>query len=58
MESKKYNKLVNITKKKRTNREQTSGHRWGKRREGQIGGGEWEIPTTGFKISSRMYYAM
>ena len=49
---------MNITKKKRTNREQTSGHRWGKRREGQIGGGEWEIPTTGFKISSRMYYAM
>ena len=31
MESKKYNKLVNITKKKQTHRykEQTSGYQWG-----------------------------
>ena len=38
MESKKYNKLVNITKKKQTHRyrEQTSGYEWGEgRREGQ-----------------------
>ena len=28
MESKRYNKLVNITKKKQTGREQTSGHQW------------------------------
>jgi len=26
--------------------------------KGKIGGGEWEIQTTGYKISSRMYYAM
>ena len=34
MESKKYNKLVNITKKKQTHRyrEQTSGYRWGEGR--------------------------
>ena len=38
MESKKYNKLVNITKKKKTHRyrEQTCGYQWGERRgEGQ-----------------------
>ena len=38
MESKKYNKVVNITKKKQTHsyREQTSGYQWGKgRTEGQ-----------------------
>ena len=35
VESKKYNKLVNITKKQQTNSEQTSGHQWGKCREGQ-----------------------
>ena len=38
MESKKYNKLVNITKKKQTHkyREQTRGYQWGERRkEGQ-----------------------
>ena len=37
-ESKKYNKLVNITKKKQTNRyrELTRGYQWGKREgEGQ-----------------------
>ena len=35
MESKKYNKLVNITKKKQTHRyrEQTSGYQWGEGRE-------------------------
>ena len=33
VESKKYNKLVNITKKKQTHRyrEQTSGYQWGER---------------------------
>ena len=38
MESKKYNKLVNIAKKKQTHkyREQTSGYQWGEGRgEGQ-----------------------
>ena len=38
VESKKYNKVVNITKKKQTHsyREQTSGYQWGKgRTEGQ-----------------------
>ena len=41
MESKKYNKLVNKTKKKQTHRygEQTSGYQWGVRMgEGQYGG--------------------
>ena len=44
MESKKYNKLVNITKKKQTHRyrEQTSGYPWGERggqnRSGGVGG--------------------
>ena len=49
MESKKYNKLVNITKKKQTHRyrEQTSGY--------QCGWGEWDGQTLGCKIGSRMY---
>ena len=40
VESKKYNKLVNITKKKRTHRyrEQTSSYKWG---VGNVGVGEW-----------------
>ena len=41
MESKKYNKLVNITKKKQTQRyrKQTSGYQWGERSgEGQYKG--------------------
>ena len=41
MESKKYNKLVNITKKKQTHRyrEQTGGYQWGEGRgEGQYRG--------------------
>ena len=43
MESKKYNKLVNITKKKQTHRYrgQTSGYQWGEGRgEGQDRGRE------------------
>ena len=43
VESKKYNKLVNITKKKQTHRyrKQTRGYQWGKgRREGQDGIGD------------------
>ena len=54
MESKKYNKLVNITKKKLTHRyrEQTSGCQWGAGRgRGNIGDGEWELQTIRFKIS-------
>ena len=37
MESKKYNKLVNIAKKKQTHRygEQARGYQWGEGREGQ-----------------------
>ena len=40
VESKMYNKLVNITKKKQTHkyREQTSGYQWGERGEGQYTG--------------------
>ena len=38
VESKKYNKLVNITKKKQTYRsiEQTNGYHWGEGREGAV----------------------
>ena len=47
MESKKYNKLENITKKKQTHRyrEQTSGYQWGEGRkeEQQRGGGVGDI---------------
>ena len=41
---KKYNKLVNITKKKQTHRsrEQTRGYQWGGG-EGQDRMGEWEV---------------
>ena len=42
VESEKYNKLVNITKKKQTHRyrEQTSGYQWGEGRgEGKYKGG-------------------
>ena len=52
---KKYNKLVNITENKQTQRyrEQTSGYQCG---GGNTGVGEWEAQTTGCKVSSRMYY--
>ena len=57
VESKKYNELVNKTKKKQTHRygEQTSGYQWGEGRE-NIGVGESEVQTTGGKIGSRMYF--
>ena len=50
MESKKYNKLENITKKKQTNRyrEQTSGYQC--RGKGIIRVREWEVQTIGCKI--------
>ena len=40
MESKKYNKLVNITKRKQTHRyrEQISGYQWGEGRGGEQDG--------------------
>ena len=51
---KKYNKLVNITKKKQAHRhrEQTSGYQW---EGGNIGMREWEIQTIGCKRGSRIY---
>ena len=50
VESKKYNKLVNITKKKQTHRyrEQASGYQWGGGR-GSTGLGKWEVQTIGRK---------
>ena len=57
MESKKYNKLVNINnnnKKQQTHRyrEQTSGYHWGEgREEGEIGEGEKKVQTVRYKIS-------
>ena len=51
---KKYNKLVNITKKKQAHRhrEQTSGYQW---EGGNIGMREWEIQTM-YKISKLQGY--
>ena len=69
MKSKKYNKVVNITKKKQIHRyrEQTSGYQWRWGERGKIGMGrwsrgiigveKWEIQTIGYKIGSRMYCA-
>ena len=47
-----YNKLVNITKKKKTYRYGgwTSGYQWGDKGRDNIRLGEWEVQTTGFKI--------
>ena len=40
MESQKYNKLVDVTKRKHTHREQTSGYQWREGKEkGQCSGG-------------------
>jgi hypothetical protein len=50
--TKKYNKLVNITKKKQTHREQTSSYQWEEKRgEGQYRGRGIEIQTTMYKIN-------
>ena len=45
MDSKKYNKLINITKKKQTHRyrEQTSGYQWGE------GSGEGQYSNRGLR---------
>ena len=55
VESKKYNNLVNITRKKQQThryREQISGSSGGR---GNSGVGEWEVQTIRCKISSKMY---
>ena len=48
---------MSITKKKQTHRymEQTSVYQWGEAGRGNIGVGEWEIQTVGYKIGSRIY---
>ena len=50
MESKKHNKLVNITKKKQTHRyiEQTSGYQWRK--------GRWEGQYKGRGLKGKNYF--
>ena len=48
VESKKYNKLVNITKKK--------SHGYIERIRGDQWEGEWEEQSVGCKIGSRVYY--
>ena len=55
MEYKKYNKLVNIIKKKKTHRyrEQSSGYHWGDGK-GNTGVGEWEVQIIGCNTDSRM----
>ena len=59
MESKKYNKLVNITKQKQTHRyrEKNSGYQWGERRE------EWQAKrelrdVTMYKINKLQEYTV
>ena len=54
---KKYNKLVNITKRKQTHREnkKISDSQWGEEGRGNTGVGERDIQTTGYKIGSRMH---
>ena len=53
---KKYNKLVNITKRKQTHREKKiSDSQWGGEVRGNTGAGERDIQTTGYKIGSRMH---
>ena len=54
LQNKKYNKLVNITKKKQTHRceEQTTGYRVGRER-GSIGVEEWEVQTIGYKTGHK-----
>ena len=55
MESKKYNKLVCITKKQHTHREQTSGYQWGKRRgRGNTGISESEAQTVGLRYDYKV----
>ena len=54
VEPKKYNDLVNITKKQQIHRyrEQTSGYHWGKGRgRGNIGVGDKEVQTVMYKVS-------
>ena len=57
-ESKIYNKLVNITKKR--SRLTDIGNKLvvthGERGEGQYRMGEWEVQTNGCKVGSRMYW--
>ena len=51
MESQRYNKLVSITKRKHTHREQTSGHQWREGKEkGQCSAGGEFLPAL-FSIS-------
>ena len=56
MESKKYNKLVDITRSRLTDIENklvgTTGERVGR---GSIGVGEWEVQTIGCKIGYKVF---
>ena len=55
MESKKYNKLMYITKKQLTHREQISGYQWGKGcGKGNIGVVESEVQTIGLRYNSKI----
>ena len=48
---KKYNQLVNITKKMQTHRGQISGYQWGERRgERQLRGRKFHVQTIVYKI--------
>ena len=57
MESRKQNKLVKITKRRKTHRhrEQTGGHQW-EREEGKIAVGDYEVQTITYKINKLQGY--
>ena len=57
VESKKYNKLVNITKKQQTHREQNC-YQCGEGGAANIGAGGWEVHTISCKIHSEMHCSM
>jgi len=55
VESKKYNQIMNITKKMQIHRyrEQTSGYQWGR---SNIRLGEWKVQMTGYKTGSKIHF--
>ena len=52
----KYNKLVHISRRKHTHREQTSGYQWREGKEKRQCSGGGKVQTIQYKIGSRSYY--
>ena len=57
MESKKYTKLADITKKKHRSRQQSRGSQWWGVGRGNLGEGEWEVQPAGCQAGSGVYCA-